>query len=61
MEKKQKKELNLPEIKNEPLPQSIRSMDEINEWIEHDYKLFFNRKAYEREKRLCSVNTFFKL
>ncbi len=61
MKKNQKNELNLPVIENEPLPQSIRSMDEINEWIEHDYQLFFDRKVYEREKRLCSVNIPFIL
>ena len=32
---------------------------EINEWIEQDYKLFFDRKAYEQEKRKHSVNVPF--
>ena len=36
-------------------------MDEINEWIEQDYLLFFDREAYEQEKRLYSVNIPFML
>ena len=54
-------ELNLPSFASEPLPPSLRSMDEVNEWIEQDYKLFFNRELYEKEKRLCSVNLPFVL
>jgi len=53
--------LNLPVIKSEPLPPSIRSMDEIDTWIEEDYALFFDREAYETEKRLNSVNVPFRL
>jgi hypothetical protein len=54
-------ELHFPVIKGGMLPHSLRSMDEINEWIEQDYQLFFNREAYEREKRACSVNVPFVL
>jgi hypothetical protein len=54
-------ELNLPRFDTEPLPPSLRSMDEVNEWIEHDYRLFFDRKIYEKEKRQCSVNVPFVL
>jgi hypothetical protein len=54
-------DLDLPSIKGEPLPPLLRSMDEINTWIEHDYRLFFNRELYEKEKRLCSVNKPFVL
>jgi hypothetical protein len=54
-------ELRLPVIKGGMLPPSLRSMDEINEWIEQDYLLFFNREAYEREKRALSVNVPFVL
>ena len=61
MEKEKENELSLPIIESEPLPQSLRSIDEVNEWIEHDYQLFFDRKIYEREKRLSSVNTPFVL
>lgn len=53
-------ELHFPVIKG-MLPHSLRSMDEINEWIEQDYLLFFNREAYEREKRALSVNVPFVL
>jgi hypothetical protein len=56
-----KSDLNLPIIKDDPLPPSLRSMDEINTWIEQDYKLFFNRELYEKEKRLLSVNVPFVL
>jgi hypothetical protein len=54
-------DLNLPVFKSEPFPPILRSMDEINEWIEQDYLLFFDREAYEQEKRLYSVNIPFML
>jgi hypothetical protein len=54
-------ELNLPSFDSEPLPPSLRTMDEIDTWIEHDYKLFFNRDLYEKEKRQNSVNKPFVL
>jgi hypothetical protein len=53
--------LKLPVIENEPLPPSLRTLDEIDQWIEEDYKLFFNREIYEKEKRLNSVNVPFRL
>lgn len=53
--------LNFPVIKNDPLPPSLRSIDEINKWIEHDYQLFFNRRLYEEEKKRNSVNVRFSL
>ena len=40
---------------------SLRSMDEIDEWIEQDFSFLFNRESYEKEKRRCSVNVRFKL
>lgn len=61
MIKEKENELNFPIIENEPLPQSLRSIDEVNEWIEHDYKLFFDRTIYEKEKKLISVNAPFVL
>jgi len=54
-------ELNLPRLDKKPLPPSRRTMDEINEWIEQDYALFFNRPNYEKQKRLFSVNVPFVL
>jgi hypothetical protein len=54
-------QLKLPVIENEPLPPSLRTMDEIDQWIEEDYALFFNREVYEKEKRLNSVNVPFTL
>jgi hypothetical protein len=65
MECKVKKEkeydLSFPVIKKKPLPNSLRSIDEINEWIEHDYELFFDRKLYEKKKKKYSVNKPFVL
>lgn len=61
LERKMENKLNLPSFDSEPLPPSPRSMDEINKWIEHDYKLFFNRELYEKEKRRISVNKPFVL
>ncbi len=54
-------DLKLPVFENEPLPPSLRTMDEIDQWIEEDYALFFNREIYEKEKRLNSVNVPFRL
>lgn len=60
-EKENKDDLKLPVIKGDiPLP-SLRSADEINQWIEEDYMLFFDRKRYYTEKRLHSVNVKFVL
>ena len=58
---KKENEINFPMIESELLNSSLRSIDEVNEWIEHDYQIFFNRSFYEREKRLNSVNIRFKL
>jgi hypothetical protein len=55
------RELDFPVIKEQMAAPSIRSIDEINTWIEEDYKLFFDRKTYEREKRLLSVTKIFTL
>jgi hypothetical protein len=33
-------ELNLPVIKDEPLPPAIRSMDEVDKWIEEDERSY---------------------
>lgn len=56
-----KERLNFPIIKNDCLMPSLRSMDEINAWIEQDYPFLFNREIYEKEKRRCSVNVRFTL
>ena len=61
MEKEKENELNLTIIENEPFAQSLHTIDEVNEWIEHDYQLFFDRKVYEKEKKLLSVNVPFVL
>lgn len=61
MEDKPENELNLPLVKSEPAPPSVRAVDEVNKWIEQDYRLFFNRAVYEEDKRLNSVNVPFVL
>ena len=61
MNKSKTNDLKFPVLKKKPLPNSPRSIDEINEWIEHDYKLFFNRKIYEEKKKKLSVNKPFVL
>lgn len=61
MNKDKQHTLNLPVFTKNPRPHAVRSIDEINEWIEHDYKLFFNRELYEKEKKRYSVNVPFKL
>lgn len=53
--------LKLPVITKEPLPPLLRSIDEIDRWIEENYALFFDREIYEKEKRLNSVNVPFVL
>jgi hypothetical protein len=53
--------LDLPDFEKEPFPPSLRTMDEIDKWIEEDYALFFDREVYEKEKLLNSVNVPFRL
>ncbi len=54
-------DLDLPRLEREPLDPSLRSIDEINEWIEQDYLSLFDREAYEEEKKRMSVNVPFRL
>ncbi len=61
MKKNKRYKLNLPVFTKNPRPHAIRSIDEINEWIEHDYNLFFNCEIYEKEKKRYSVKVPFKL
>ena len=53
--------LSFPVINHDLLMPSLRSIDEINAWIEQDYPFLFNREIYEKEKRRCSVNARLKL
>lgn len=52
---------NFPTITGESMPPSIRSLDEIDQWIQDDYEAFFNRDVYEKQKRRMSANTPFTL
>lgn len=54
-------DLDLPRLEREPLEPSLRSIDEIDEWIEQDYPSLFDREAYEEEKKRLSVNVPFRL
>ena len=54
-------QLSFPDIGPEQLPPSIRSVDEIDEWIQQDYEAFFDREAYEKQKQELSVNVPFRL
>jgi hypothetical protein len=56
-----KNKLNLPVVGPGVLPPTLRSIDEIDEWIAQDYELFFDRETYEREKDRMSVPQQFKL
>lgn len=58
---KTRDKLNFPVIKDDLLPPSLCSLDEINKWIEHDYLLFFDRPLYEKEKKKNAVNVHFSL
>ncbi|MBN1129959.1 MAG: hypothetical protein JXA71_13280 [Chitinispirillaceae bacterium] len=53
--------VTFPVFKKEMLPPSLRSVDEINSWIEQDYPVMFDRERYQREKRRLSVNKPFFL
>ena len=37
------------------------TIDEVIAWIDEDYELFFDREAYDKEKKECSVNVPFFL
>lgn len=54
-------ELVFPVIKGEMASPSIRSMDEIDSWIEHDYALFYDREKYSKDKIKMSVYERFVL
>jgi hypothetical protein len=54
-------QLNLPIFTGEHQPPALRSIDEINDWIEEDYSTFFDRESYDRQKRQLSVNVRFTL
>jgi|GEM_PF-4251980 len=45
----------LPEFDRPMAPPSVRTMDEIDAWIEETYSYFFDRDRYEEEKRGLSV------
>ena len=62
-QKKHKSEDDLifPTFRETMLSPSIRSLDEINTWIEQDYSLFFDSKLYRQEKYKLSVDKRFIL
>ena len=58
---KKKDDLKFPVVKQEPFEPSLRTVDEINTWIEQDYALFFDRAVYEEQKKKNSVDSPFLL
>lgn len=54
-------ELIFPVIKEKMAPPSIRTIDEIDSWIEHDYALFYDQERFLEEKRKMSVYKKFVL
>jgi hypothetical protein len=58
---KNPEQIEFPVISRSIAPSSIRSLDEIDAWIEEDYRLFFNRKQYEEEKVKHTVYEAFRL
>jgi len=53
--------VKLPVLVDTPLPHKPLSMDEYDEFIEHDLQFSFDRLAYEKEKALRRVNVPFIL
>jgi hypothetical protein len=53
--------LDLPVIKADMSPPSIRSLEEIEKWLDEMYNEFYNPEVYAREKAKLSVNTVFYL
>lgn len=54
-------DLNLPDFSGKMLPPRTMSMDEIVECLDEDYRLFFDRESYEREKKIKEVAAAFVL
>jgi hypothetical protein len=54
-------ELDFPVIMDKMPRPSIRSMDEIDAWIEHDYALFYDKEKFLEEKKKMSVYKKFVL
>lgn len=53
--------LIFPEISEKMAPPSIRTIDEIDSWIEHDYALFYDQEKFLEEKKKMSVYERFVL
>lgn len=54
-------ELVFPVIREKMAPTSIRTIDEIDAWIEHDYALFYDQEKFLEEKKKMSVYERFVL
>jgi hypothetical protein len=54
-------DISLPVIETAMSSPTIRSIDEINMFIEHDYALFYNKERHLNEKRKMSVFQVFTL
>jgi hypothetical protein len=52
-------DINFPVFDEKMEDRSPRSLDEVDQWIEHDYMLFFDRIHYKKDKvRLSVYNKF---
>ena len=54
-------ELKLPIIKEPQLPPKLLTMDEYLEFVDFNLQNTFDRVAYEKWKKLLSVNVRFSL
>jgi hypothetical protein len=54
-------ELKFPVFDSKPLPPSKLTLEQTIAWVDENYRLFFNREAYEKKKKALSVNVPFTL
>jgi hypothetical protein len=54
-------DLDLPVIKTKMSPPSIRSFEEIEQWLDEMYDQFYDAESYAKEKDRLSVNKMFTL
>jgi hypothetical protein len=54
-------EITWPTFSEPMAPPSLRTMDEINQWIEEDFAILMNRERYDEEKLRLSVSEPFHL
>jgi len=55
------KELKFPVIKGKTCEPKVLSMDEYHEFVQFNLKYAFDRKTYEKWKKLLAVDVPFRL